>query len=47
MKGSSASELKEQAIKEGMIPMGRDGMQKVKDGLTAPGEVMRNVFTIL
>ena len=47
MKGSSASELKEQAIKEGMIPMGHDGMQKVKDGLTAPGEVMRNVFTIL
>ena len=47
MKGSSASELKEQAIKESMIPMGRDGMQKVKDGLTAPGEVMRNVFTIL
>jgi general secretion pathway protein E len=47
MKGASAGELKEQAIKEGMIPMGRDGMQKVKDGLTAPGEVMRNVFTIL
>ncbi len=47
IKGASASELKEQAIKEGMIPMSRDGMQKVKDGLTAPGEVMRNVFTIL
>jgi len=47
MKGSSASELKEHAIREGMIPMGRDGMQKVKDGLTAPGEVMRNVFTIV
>jgi general secretion pathway protein E len=47
MKGTSAGELKEQAIKESMIPMGRDGMQKVKDGLTAPGEVMRNVFTIL
>ncbi len=47
IKGTSASELKEQAVKEGMTPMGRDGMQKVKDGLTAPGEVMRNVFTIL
>jgi general secretion pathway protein E len=47
MKGAAAGELKEQAIKEGMIPMSRDGMQKVKDGLTAPGEVMRNVFTIL
>jgi len=47
MKGASAGELKEQAIKEGMIPMGRDGMQKVKDGFTAPGEILRNVFTIL
>jgi general secretion pathway protein E len=47
IKGTSASELKEQAVKEGMIPMGRDGMQKVKDGITTPGEVMRNVFTIL
>jgi len=47
MKGASASELKEHAIKEGMIPMARDGMEKVNDGLTAPGEVMRNVFTIL
>jgi general secretion pathway protein E len=47
MKGTSAGELKEQAIKEGMTPMGRDGMQKVKDGITTPGEVMRNVFTIL
>ena len=47
MKGSSASELKEHAIKEGMIPMGRDGMQKVRDGLTTPNEVMRNVFTIV
>jgi len=47
IKGAGASELKELAIKEGMIPMSRDGMQKVKDGLTAPGEVMRNVFTIL
>jgi general secretion pathway protein E len=47
MKGTSAGELKEQAVSEGMIPMGRDGMQKVKDGVTTPGEVMRNVFTIL
>jgi len=47
MKGVSASELKEQAVKEGMTPMGLDGMQKVKDGVTAPGEILRNVFTIL
>jgi len=47
MRGSSASELKEEAIREGMIPMRRDGMQKVKDGMTTPGEILRNVFTIL
>jgi len=47
LKQASAGELKEQATREGMIPMGRDGMQKVRDGLTAPGEIMRNVFTIL
>ena len=47
MKGTSASELKDQAIKEGMTAMGRDGMQKVKDGITTTAEVMRNVFTIL
>jgi general secretion pathway protein E len=47
MKGTSANELKEVAIKEGMIAMRRDGMQKVGDGLTTPLEIMRNVFTIL
>jgi type II secretory ATPase GspE/PulE/Tfp pilus assembly ATPase PilB-like protein len=47
MKNASAGELKEEAIKEGMITMHRDGMQKVKDGVTTPGEILRNVFTIL
>ena len=47
MRGTSANELKEQALKEGMIAMRRDGMQKVADGITTPLEIMRNVFTIL
>ncbi|MFC1848282.1 GspE/PulE family protein [Chloroflexota bacterium] len=47
VKGASASELKEEAIKASMIPMRSDGMQKVKDGTTTPGEIIRNVFTIL
>ena len=47
MKGSAASDLKEQAVKEGMIPMPVDGMQKAKDGLTIPSEVIRNVFTMM
>ncbi len=47
MKGTSANELKEIAVKEGMVPMRRDGMQKVADGITTPSEIVRNVFTIL
>ncbi len=47
MRSAAAGELKEEAIKEGMNSMPRDGMQKVKDGMTTPGEILRNVFTIL
>lgn len=47
MKGTSASELKELAVREGMVPMRRDGMQKVSDGVTTPGEIMRHAFTLL
>ncbi len=47
MRGATASELKERAVEEGMIPMPRDGMLKVKDGLTTPHEIMRHVFTIV
>jgi general secretion pathway protein E len=47
MKSSPASELKEEAIRAGMVPMRTDGMQKVTDGISTPGEIMRNVFTIL
>ncbi len=47
MKGTSASELKEHAVREGMVAMRRDGMQKVRDGVTTPGEIMRHAFTLL
>ena len=43
---ASASEIKEQAVAEGMITMKRDGMQKVKDGVTSINEVMRSVFSV-
>jgi general secretion pathway protein E len=45
--GAPASELRVEAIKNGMVTMRRDGMLKAKDGLTTPREVMRNVFTLL
>lgn len=47
VRGASASELKEVALQRAMVPMRRDGMEKVKDGMTTPGEIIRNVFTIL
>ncbi len=46
MDGASADEIREQAIREGMITMRRDGMIKVQQGITTPREVMRNVYTI-
>jgi len=46
MKGASADELEAQAIAEGMVPMLRDGMLKVQQGITTPREVMRNVYTV-
>ncbi|MBI2849001.1 MAG: Flp pilus assembly complex ATPase component TadA [Chloroflexi bacterium] len=41
-----ATEIKAQALREGMITMRRDGMLKSRDGITTPYEVIRNVFTI-
>jgi len=44
--GASSDELRAQAIKEGMMTMRHDGMIKVKQGITTPYEVLRNVFSI-
>jgi len=30
-----------------MISMRRDGMMKARDGITTPGEILRNVFSIV
>lgn len=43
---AGANDIKELAVAEGMITMRRDGMQKVKDGITTVSEVMRSVFSI-
>ncbi|MFH0769126.1 MAG: ATPase, T2SS/T4P/T4SS family [Chloroflexota bacterium] len=44
-RNAHAPEIKEMALKEGMVTMRRDGMLKVKQGLTTPSEVLRQVFT--
>jgi general secretion pathway protein E len=43
---AGASELKAQAVAEGMVTMKRDGMKKVKDGVTSISEVTRSVFSV-
>ncbi|MEE9247647.1 MAG: GspE/PulE family protein [Dehalococcoidia bacterium] len=42
----SRDQLRDQALKEGMIPLLRDGMLKVKAGVTTPYEVMRVLFSL-
>jgi general secretion pathway protein E len=46
IKGTSTTELKTQAVKEGMITLLKDGMQKVKDNKTTPSEVLRNAYAL-
>jgi general secretion pathway protein E len=42
---ASISEIRAQAIKEGMITMMTDGMRKVKAGITTPSEILRSAFS--
>lgn len=44
--GASSNEIKSTAIKAGMLSMMRDGLLKVKQGLTTPAEVLRNVYSL-
>ncbi|MFH1141934.1 MAG: type II/IV secretion system protein, partial [Chloroflexota bacterium] len=44
--GAAMDDIRNQALRGGMISLWHDGMIKVKMGLTTPYEVMRNVFTI-
>jgi general secretion pathway protein E len=43
--GTSASEIRKQAIKEGMSTMMNDGMRKVDQDVTTPSEVLRSAFS--
>ena len=46
IKGTSTSELRSQALKEGMITLLKDGMLKVKSNQTTPSEVLRNAYAM-
>jgi general secretion pathway protein E len=42
---TSSSQIRAQAIQEGMITMMNDGMRKVQAGMTTPSEVVRSAFS--
>jgi general secretion pathway protein E len=44
LKGSISDEIREIAIKSGMVTMWHDGMLKAKDGITTPSEVLRSIM---
>jgi general secretion pathway protein E len=44
--GKSPAKLRDQANEEGMVPLVKDGMNKVKAHLTTPIEVLRNAYSI-
>jgi len=46
LKGASTAEVRQQATEEGMVPLIKDGMLKVRAGITTPSEVLRNAYFI-
>jgi type II secretory ATPase GspE/PulE/Tfp pilus assembly ATPase PilB-like protein len=46
LSSASASAIRAQAIEDGMVPLRRDGMMKVKQGIVTPAEILRSVYSI-
>jgi len=46
LSNTSASDIRAEALREGMVTMKRDGMLKVKEGITSISEVLHSVFSI-
>jgi general secretion pathway protein E len=42
---TSSSQIRAQALKEGMGSMMNDGMRKVKEGITTPSEILRSAYS--
>jgi type II secretory ATPase GspE/PulE/Tfp pilus assembly ATPase PilB-like protein len=43
---ANSHEIRDQALKEGMVSLMKDGMRKVKEGMTTPSEIMRAAYSI-
>jgi general secretion pathway protein E len=46
VKGTTANQLRDQAVKDGMVTLLRDGMRKVQKNMTTPTEVLRNAYSV-
>jgi general secretion pathway protein E len=46
LQGANATDIKTQALKEGMITLRHDGMLKAQAGITTVHEVLRNVWSL-
>jgi len=46
LSNASTDDLRNQAYKDGMVSLWRDGMLKVKQGVTTPFEAQRNVYSL-
>lgn len=46
LSGATASELRTQAISQGLITLATDGMMKAKLNITTPSEVSRNAYSV-
>jgi len=46
LSGADSDTIRAQAYKEGTVSLWHDGMLKVKEGITTPYEVIRNVYSI-
>ena len=42
--GANSGQIRNQAVKEGMVSLLQDGMLKVKSGITTPAEVLRSAY---
>jgi general secretion pathway protein E len=46
VKGTTAAQLRNQAIKDGMSTLLKDGMSKVQKNITTPSEILRNAYSM-
>jgi len=44
--GVPVADIRNQALEEGMVPLMKDGMAKVKEGITTVSEILKHVYSV-